>query len=110
MLSFDNSFDEHPHYSVLREMFIQIFGVPNHHPKSQPFVDNVLNFSVLDNRIWFRNYQILDENGAIAEIGEFNFFSIDVGQFFNYFIRCNDINIVKFCFRSEICVTTDSYF
>lgn len=74
LLSFDNSFDEHPHYSILREMFIQIFGVPNHHPKSQPFVDNVLNFSVLDNRIWFRNYQILDENGAIAEIGKLNFF------------------------------------
>jgi len=53
----------------MREMFVQIFGVPDHHPKSQPFVDNVLNFSVLDNRIWFRNYQILDENGAIAEIG-----------------------------------------
>lgn len=73
ILSFDNSFDEHPQYSLLREMFIQIFGVPNHHPKSQPFVDNVLNFSVLDNRIWFRNYQILDNNGAIAEIGNFKF-------------------------------------
>lgn len=69
ILSFDSSFDEHPQYSLLREMFVQIFGVPNHHPKSQPFVDNVLNFSVLDNRIWFRNYQILDNNGAIAEIG-----------------------------------------
>ncbi|XP_026809036.1 ribosome biogenesis protein BRX1 homolog [Rhopalosiphum maidis] len=69
LLSFDNSFDAHPQYSLLREMFVQIFGVPDHHPKSQPFVDNVLNFSVLDNRIWFRNYQILDENGAIAEIG-----------------------------------------
>jgi len=55
-------------------MFIQIFGVPNKHPKSQPFVDNVLNFSVLDNRIWFRNYQILDGNGAIAEIGKLHFY------------------------------------
>lgn len=73
ILSFDSSFDEHPHYSLLREMFVQIFGVPNHHPKSQPFVDNVLNFSVLDNRIWFRNFQILDNNGAIAEIGQFIF-------------------------------------
>ncbi|XP_050531932.1 ribosome biogenesis protein BRX1 homolog [Daktulosphaira vitifoliae] len=69
ILSFDKSFDEYPQYALLREMFIQIFGVPNYHPKSQPFVDNVLNFSVLDNRIWFRNYQILDNNGAIAEIG-----------------------------------------
>jgi len=78
ILSFDNNFDEHPQYSLLRELFVQIFGVPNQHPKSQPFVDNVLNFSVLDNKIWFRNYQILDENGAIVEIGDFNTFILKV--------------------------------
>lgn len=53
----------------------QIFGTPNGHPKSQPFIDHVLTFSILDNRIWFRNYQILSEDGALAEIGkvlEFN--------------------------------------
>lgn len=86
ILSFDSSFDEHPHYSLLREMFVQIFGVPNHHPKSQPFVDNVLNFSVLDNRIWFRNFQILDNNGAIAEIG----------QFFIFKLRSNNYNLYNF--------------
>ncbi|GBP15162.1 Ribosome biogenesis protein BRX1 homolog [Eumeta japonica] len=47
----------------------QIFGVPNHHPKSQPFFDHVYTFMILDNRIWFRNYQILSEDGALAEIG-----------------------------------------
>lgn len=73
ILSFDYTFSQSPHYSILREMFTQIFGVPNHHPKSQPFVDNVINFSITDNRIWFRNYQILNDNGAIAEIGKFNF-------------------------------------
>ncbi|XP_065216252.1 ribosome biogenesis protein BRX1 homolog [Planococcus citri] len=69
LLSFDNSFIEHPHFSLLRELFVQTFGVPNHHPKSQPFVDHVLTFSVLDNRIWCRNYQIISEQGALAEIG-----------------------------------------
>lgn len=50
-------------------LFIQIFGTPAYHPKSQPFFDRVVTFSVLDNRIWFRNFQILTEDGALAEIG-----------------------------------------
>merc|ERR1719242_1352 len=54
---------------LLKELFIQTFGVPNHHPKSQPFTDKVLSFSIHDNRIWFRNYQILAEDGSLAEIG-----------------------------------------
>lgn len=69
LLSFDPTFDEKPHYTILKELLIQIFGVPNHHPKSQPFFDHVYTFAVLDNRIWFRNFQILSEDGALAEIG-----------------------------------------
>ncbi|CAH1966600.1 unnamed protein product [Acanthoscelides obtectus] len=69
VLSFDPAFNEKPHYSLLKEVFTQIFGVPKHHPKSQPFFDHVYTFSVLDNRIWFRNYQILSEDGALAEVG-----------------------------------------
>uniref|UniRef100_A0A1B6E3U0 Ribosome biogenesis protein BRX1 homolog n=1 Tax=Clastoptera arizonana TaxID=38151 RepID=A0A1B6E3U0_9HEMI len=69
LLSFDENFDLHPHYALLKELFIQIFGTPNHHPKSQPFFDRVVSFSILDNRIWFRNYQIISEDGALAEIG-----------------------------------------
>ncbi|XP_063989131.1 ribosome biogenesis protein BRX1 homolog [Diachasmimorpha longicaudata] len=69
MLSFDDNFSTHPHYALLRELFTQIFGVPNHHPKSKPFFDHLYTFSVLDNRIWFRNYQILTEDGGLAEIG-----------------------------------------
>lgn len=69
LLSFDPQFTKDPHYSLLKELLTQIFGVPNHHPKSQPFFDHVYSFMVLDNRIWFRNYQILSEDGALAEIG-----------------------------------------
>ena len=29
----------------------------------------MITFSVVDNRIWFRNFQILSEDGALAEIG-----------------------------------------
>ena len=44
-------------------------GTPNHHPKSQPFVDHVLNFSIVDNKIWVRNFQISDDTENLAEVG-----------------------------------------
>ena len=46
-----------------------MFGIPNHHPKSQPFFDHVFTFSLVDGKVWFRNYQILEETGSLAEIG-----------------------------------------
>ncbi|CAG9761079.1 unnamed protein product [Ceutorhynchus assimilis] len=69
LLSFDPSFEKEPYYNLLKEILTQIFGVPKHHPKSQPFFDHVYTFAILDNRIWFRNFQILSEDGALAEIG-----------------------------------------
>ncbi|XP_011866935.1 PREDICTED: ribosome biogenesis protein BRX1 homolog [Vollenhovia emeryi] len=69
LLSFDENFTTHAHYILLKELLTQIFGVPNHHPKSQPFIDHVYTFTILDNRIWFRNFQILTEDGALTEIG-----------------------------------------
>lgn len=69
LLSFDPKFDEHPHLLLLKELFVQTFGVPNYHPKSQPFYDHIYTFTFLDDRIWFRNFQILSEDGALAEIG-----------------------------------------
>ena len=45
------------------------YGSPNQHPKSQPFFDHVFTFSVVDGKIWFRNYQIVEESGSLAEIG-----------------------------------------
>lgn len=69
LLSFDQEFDKESHWSLLKELLIQTFSTPNHHPKSQPFFDHVYTFSIADNRIWFRNYQILEEDGSLAEIG-----------------------------------------
>ncbi|KAJ8787491.1 hypothetical protein J1605_022976 [Eschrichtius robustus] len=57
LLSFDPAFDELPHFALLKELLIQIFSTPRYHPKSQPFVDHVFTFTILDNRIWFRNFQ-----------------------------------------------------
>ena len=69
LLSFDSKFDDVPHLKLLKELLTQIFAVPNHHPKSQPFIDHVYTFTYLDNRIWFRNFQVLSEDGGLAEIG-----------------------------------------
>lgn len=69
LLSFDKTFDDEPHNILLKELFTQIFGTPRYHPKSQPFVDHVISLSILDGRIWFRNYQIVGENGDLVEIG-----------------------------------------
>lgn len=69
LLSFDENFDKDVHYSLLKELFVQVFGTPRNHPKSKPFTDRVVSFSIVDNRIWFRNYQILTEDGALTEIG-----------------------------------------
>ncbi|XP_062984747.1 ribosome biogenesis protein BRX1 homolog [Elgaria multicarinata webbii] len=69
LLSFDAAFDQDPHYALLKELFIQIFSTPQYHPKSQPFVDHVFTFSIADHRIWFRNYQIIEEDAALVEIG-----------------------------------------
>jgi ribosome biogenesis protein BRX1 len=69
LLSFDKSFDAEPHWQVVRELFTQIFSVPNHHPRSQPFFDHVFTFSVVDDKVWFRNFQIVAEDGSLAEIG-----------------------------------------
>ena len=49
LLSFDKSFDSNcanpkSHFVLLRELFTQIFSVPNRHPKSQPFFDRVYSF------------------------------------------------------------------
>merc|ERR1711879_213628 len=69
MGSFCPTFSQDMHWSLIKELLTSIFGIPNHHPKSQPFFDHVFTFSVVDGKIWFRNYQIVEESGALAEIG-----------------------------------------
>lgn len=68
LLSFDKNFGQ-PHWALLKELLIQIFGIPKGHPKVQPFFDHVYTFTVVDDKIWFRNYQIVEEDGSMAEIG-----------------------------------------
>lgn len=53
------SFDAEPHWQLLKEVLTQVFATPQDHPKSKPFFDHVLTFSIADGRVWIRNYQVL---------------------------------------------------
>ena len=55
LLSFDQNFTKDAHWQVMKELFTQIFGVPNHHPKSQPFFDHVFTFCIVDDKVTFCN-------------------------------------------------------
>ena len=69
ILSFCPTFTKETHWTLMKELLVSIFGIPNQHPKSQPFFDHVFTFSIVDGKIWFRNYQIVEESGSLAEVG-----------------------------------------
>ncbi|GAA5971917.1 hypothetical protein JCM3765_002614 [Sporobolomyces pararoseus] len=63
---FDQQFEESPHMKLIKEVLTHIFAVPKTARRAKPFVDHVINFSIADGKIWFRNYQILDTPPADA--------------------------------------------
>lgn len=79
IVSFDSTFDSDEHWKLMKEVlthvsvrfyrlnlrpcllnsrYNQIFGVPPGARRSKPFVDHVLTFSIVDSKIWFRNFQV----------------------------------------------------
>jgi ribosome biogenesis protein BRX1 len=60
-LSFDKSFDSIPHLQLLKEMFIHTFNSPKNHPKTKPFYDHIMTFYNVNNHIFFRNFQIVND-------------------------------------------------
>ncbi|KAF7323122.1 Ribosome biogenesis protein BRX1 [Mycena chlorophos] len=62
LLSFDKAFDETEWGKLTKEVFTHIFGVPPTARKAKPFIDHVLTFSILDSKIWFRNFQIMEKD------------------------------------------------
>lgn len=85
LLSFSSEFDKIPYLQLTKEMLSLTFGTPKGHPKSKPFVDRVMQFTLLDGRIWMRNYQIVDETKDEREItkaeklGEETFLLSEIG-------------------------------
>ncbi|KAL2174317.1 Brix domain-containing protein [Thermothelomyces heterothallicus CBS 202.75] len=69
ILSFDGAFESEPYLRVIKEIFLQIFGVPQGARKSKPFIDHVMGFSVADGKIWVRNYEIREVEKVKGEGG-----------------------------------------
>ncbi|KAF8334239.1 Brix-domain-containing protein [Cantharellus anzutake] len=61
LVSFDKTFDSAEHWKLLKELFTQIFSVPPNSRRTKPFIDHILTFSVVDDKIWFRNYQVVEK-------------------------------------------------
>ena len=51
-----------PYLQLAKELLSHCFNTPKNHPKSKPFIDHVISFNFYDDKIWFRHYQILNEN------------------------------------------------
>lgn len=64
LVSFDGHFDDpkKPWLQLCKELLGQTFNTPKNHPKSKPFIDHVISFTYFEDKIYFRNYQILNQN------------------------------------------------
>ncbi|MCJ1374556.1 Ribosome biogenesis protein brx1 [Loxospora ochrophaea] len=58
ILSFSHAFTTTPHLSLIKELLTHTFAVPPAARKSKPFIDHVLGFTLADDKIWIRVYQI----------------------------------------------------
>ncbi|KAL0232947.1 hypothetical protein GEMRC1_011694 [Eukaryota sp. GEM-RC1] len=68
ILHFDGAFDTEPQWRLLKQMFTHFFRSPKSHHKTKPFIDHLLSFSIVDNKIWFRNYQMVDKTLTVDAI------------------------------------------
>lgn len=84
LLSFDHRFETTPHYQLIKELLVHNFGVPPHARKSKPFIDHVMSFSIVDDKIWVRTYEISNaaRNKAEYEEGQEDFSLVEIGPRF----------------------------
>lgn len=68
LLHFDKVFETEAHLRPIKALFNRVFGTPRYHALSKPFVDHIFCFFWFDNRIWFRNYQIVDQEISAREV------------------------------------------
>ncbi|GHJ87890.1 hypothetical protein NliqN6_4292 [Naganishia liquefaciens] len=62
IVCFDGGWDQDEHWRLMKEMITHTFSVPKTSRKLKPFIDHILTFSLLDNKIWFRNFQIVEKD------------------------------------------------
>ncbi|RWR77230.1 Brix domain-containing protein [Cinnamomum micranthum f. kanehirae] len=86
ILTFSTNFDKQPHWRILKELMMQIFQTPKDHRKSKPYHDHVFVFSIVDDHIWFRNYQVITvphkETDKVDRGGLDNMTLVEVGPRF----------------------------
>ena len=47
----NTNFDQLGHLKLLKELFVDIWGIPRGHPKSKPFVDRIMAFYYADKKV-----------------------------------------------------------
>ncbi|KZO98936.1 ribosome biogenesis protein BRX1 [Calocera viscosa TUFC12733] len=62
LVCFDEGFDSSENWKLIKEVFTHMFGVPPSARRTKPFIDHILTFSLVDDKIWFRNFQILEKD------------------------------------------------
>lgn len=82
ILSFDSSFEDESHYKLMKEMFTHTFGVPPGSRKIKPFIDHVMSFSIVDGKVWIRNYQILEQAEDVKNRDEGDVSLVEIGPRF----------------------------
>lgn len=70
ILSFDAAFEKQAHTRVIKELLTHTFGVPQTSRKIKPFVDHVMGFTIADNKVWIRCYQISETESSKTKPGE----------------------------------------
>jgi ribosome biogenesis protein BRX1 len=68
ILHFDKVFDDLRHLRVIKALLCHTFGTPRFHALSRPFVDHMFCFFYFDSKIYFRNYQIVEQEATKREI------------------------------------------
>ena len=76
ILTFDGAFEASEQGRTMRGLFEQVFGVPEGHRKTKPYIDHVFHFAMADDRIWFRCYEIVPAGSSATSTLEIDGFSL----------------------------------
>jgi hypothetical protein len=57
-ISFDKIFKKMPHLNIIRKIISAFFSSKRKDIRAEPFVDHIISLCYLNNKIWFRVYQI----------------------------------------------------
>lgn len=52
-------------HSLMNSADLQVFSTPKTSRRLKPFIDHLILFSLLDNKIWFRNYQVVERDPLV---------------------------------------------